>query len=78
MEYHVPVLCTESVDWLIHDANGIYVDVTFGGGGYTREILSKIDKGHVYAFDQDNDAAEKAGAITDNVIAPACSAASLS
>lgn len=54
--YHNPVLLKESVDALNINPNGIYVDVTFGGGGHSREILSRLDKGHLYAFDQDPDA----------------------
>ena len=55
--YHVPVLLKESVDGLAIQPDGIYVDVTFGGGGHTREILSRLGKkGHLYSFDQDADA----------------------
>jgi 16S rRNA (cytosine1402-N4)-methyltransferase len=55
--YHTPVLLRESVDRLINDTNGIYVDVTFGGGGHTREVLSRLDvNGKLVAFDQDQDA----------------------
>lgn len=55
--YHVPVLLKESVDGLQISPEGIYVDVTFGGGGHSREILSRLDpKGHLYGFDQDADA----------------------
>jgi 16S rRNA (cytosine1402-N4)-methyltransferase len=55
--YHVPVLLKESVDGLDIKSDGIYVDVTFGGGGHSREILSRLDKkGHLYSFDQDADA----------------------
>lgn len=55
--YHVPVLLNESVDGLDIQPNGIYVDVTFGGGGHSREILSRLGKnGHLYSFDQDADA----------------------
>lgn len=55
--YHVPVLLTESVDGLNIKCGGIYVDVTFGGGGHSREILSRIaGDGHLYSFDQDVDA----------------------
>lgn len=55
--YHVPVLLQESVDGLDIKPNGIYVDVTFGGGGHSREILSRIgENGHLYSFDQDEDA----------------------
>ena len=56
-EYHVPVLLKESVDGLQINPEGIYVDVTFGGGGHSREILSRLgSKGHLYSFDQDADA----------------------
>ena len=55
--YHVPVLLKESVDGLDIQPDGIYVDVTFGGGGHSREILSRLGKkGHLYGFDQDADA----------------------
>jgi 16S rRNA (cytosine1402-N4)-methyltransferase len=56
-EYHIPVLLTESVDGLEIKANGDYVDVTFGGGGHSREILSRLKMGRLFAFDQDEDAA---------------------
>ena len=56
-EYHKPVLLTESVDGLDIRPGGIYVDVTFGGGGHSREILSRMDPtAHLYSFDQDADA----------------------
>jgi len=55
--YHVPVLLKESVDGLNIQPSGIYVDVTFGGGGHSREILSRMDAdAHLYSFDQDADA----------------------
>ena len=55
--YHVPVLLKESVDGLHIKPNGIYVDVTFGGGGHSREILSRLGAdGHLFSFDQDADA----------------------
>ncbi len=55
--YHVPVLMKDSVDGLNISSGGIYVDVTFGGGGHSREILSRLDAdGHLYSFDQDADA----------------------
>ena len=56
--YHIPVLMRESVDGLNIHENGIYVDVTFGGGGHSREILSRLkgEKSHLYSFDQDADA----------------------
>ena len=57
MEYHNPVLLKESVDGLDIKPDGIYVDVTFGGGGHSREILSRLgSNGRLYAFDQDEDA----------------------
>ncbi len=56
-EYHIPVLLTESVDGLEIKANGDYVDVTFGGGGHSREIFSRLKTGRLFAFDQDEDAA---------------------
>lgn len=55
--YHVPVLLKESVDGLNIQPNGIYVDVTFGGGGHSREIISRLSgNAHLYGFDQDEDA----------------------
>ncbi|WP_339876127.1 16S rRNA (cytosine(1402)-N(4))-methyltransferase RsmH [uncultured Algoriphagus sp.] len=54
--YHIPVMLAECTEGLSIDPNGIYVDVTFGGGGHSREILKYLDKGHLYAFDQDVDA----------------------
>lgn len=61
MEYHNPVLLTETVDGLHIDPNGVYVDVTFGGGGHSREILKRLgDGGKLIAFDQDKDALENA------------------
>lgn len=55
--YHVPVLLKESVDGMNIRGGGIYVDVTFGGGGHSREILSRLGgTGHLYSFDQDADA----------------------
>jgi 16S rRNA (cytosine1402-N4)-methyltransferase len=57
MEYHNPVLLNESVTGLNIKPEGIYVDVTFGGGGHSREILSRLDEnGKLFAFDQDEDA----------------------
>lgn len=55
--YHVPVLLNESIDGLAIKPDGIYVDVTFGGGGHSKEILRRLGKkGHLYSFDQDLDA----------------------
>ena len=57
--YHVPVLLAESVDALNIVEGGVYVDVTFGGGGHTRHILSKMDStARLFSFDQDADAEE--------------------
>lgn len=56
-EYHNPVLLKESVDALISNESGIYVDCTFGGGGHSREILNHLDQnGKLFSFDQDVDA----------------------
>lgn len=63
--YHIPVLMKDSVDGLNIGSAGIYVDVTFGGGGHSREILSHLDAdGHLYSFDQDADAEKNI--INDN------------
>ena len=57
MEYHNPVLLNETVDGLNIKTDGVYVDVTFGGGGHSREILNRLgEKGRLFAFDQDQDA----------------------
>ncbi|MFL0353931.1 16S rRNA (cytosine(1402)-N(4))-methyltransferase RsmH [Xanthomarina sp. GH4-25] len=59
MEYHNPVLLKETVDGLNIVRDGVYVDVTFGGGGHSREILKRLgEKGRLFAFDQDADALE--------------------
>lgn len=54
--YHIPVMLQQTVDGLNIKPEGIYVDATFGGGGHAREILKRLDTGHLYGFDQDNDA----------------------
>jgi len=54
--YHNPVLLKESVDGLNIKSDGIYVDVTYGGGGHSKEILKHLTTGKLYAFDQDDDA----------------------
>ncbi len=56
MEYHNPVLLKECIEGLNINPGGIYVDVTFGGGGHSREILKHLTTGKLYAFDQDDDA----------------------
>lgn len=61
MEYHNPVLLKETVDGLNIKPDGVYVDVTFGGGGHSREIMSRLgEKGKLVAFDQDEDALRNA------------------
>lgn len=55
--YHIPALLNECIEGLNIHPEGTYVDVTFGGGGHSREILSRLnDQGHLYGFDQDADA----------------------
>jgi 16S rRNA (cytosine1402-N4)-methyltransferase len=56
MVYHIPALLNESIDGLNIRPEGIYVDVTFGGGGHSMEILKRLVKGRLIAFDQDEDA----------------------
>ena len=56
MSYHKTVLLKESIEGLDIKPEGIYVDVTFGGGGHSREILKRLKKGKLIAFDQDEDA----------------------
>lgn len=57
MAYHKPVLLSESIEGLNIKPKGIYVDLTFGGGGHSREVLNKLgNKGRLLAFDQDHDA----------------------
>jgi 16S rRNA (cytosine1402-N4)-methyltransferase len=60
MVYHVPALLDESINGLNIRPSGIYVDVTFGGGGHSREILNKLSTGRLVAFDQDEDAVKNA------------------
>ena len=57
-EYHIPVLLHAAVDGLVKNSNGIYVDVTYGGGGHSREILSRLNNGKLIGFDQDLDASQ--------------------
>ena len=64
MTYHQPVLLHQSIDGMNIHKEGIYVDVTFGGGGHSREILKRLEgKAHLYSFDQDADAEQN---IVDN------------
>lgn len=62
-DYHISVLLHECTEALQIKPNGKYVDVTFGGGGHSKEILKKLNKGVLYAFDQDKDAV---GNLIDN------------
>ena len=64
MGYHEAVLLKESIAGLRIDPDGTYVDVTFGGGGHSKSILEKLDKGTLFAFDQDTDAQKNS--IDDN------------
>ncbi len=57
MEYHQPVMLSECIEGLNIKPGGTYVDVTFGGGGHSKEILKRLTTGKLYAFDQDADAA---------------------
>ncbi|OYT17423.1 MAG: 16S rRNA (cytosine(1402)-N(4))-methyltransferase [Bacteroidetes bacterium 4572_77] len=54
--YHLPVLLNECIEGLNIDPNGVYVDVTFGGGGHSAKILAQLENGQLFAFDQDADA----------------------
>lgn len=55
--YHIPVLLNESIDGMNLHPAGIYADMTFGGGGHSKEVLRRMDKNsHLYSFDQDEDA----------------------
>lgn len=65
--YHIPVLLNESIDGLDIRPGGIYVDVTFGGGGHSREILRCLDgTGRLFSFDQDPDAEQNIGDAPEN------------
>jgi 16S rRNA (cytosine1402-N4)-methyltransferase len=55
-EYHVPVMLQACIDGLAIHPNGTYVDVTFGGGGHSKEIVNRLRSGKLYGFDQDEDA----------------------
>lgn len=58
--YHNPVMLKECIEGLNIDPQGVYTDVTFGGGGHSRAIMEHLEGGHLYAFDQDEDAAKNA------------------
>ena len=77
--YHTPVLLEESVRLLDIDPAGTYVDLTFGGGGHSRRILSALgDRGRLYAFDQDRDTRdncpEDSRSITSKATSASCGA----
>ena len=62
--YHIPVMLEECLTGLNIKPNGTYLDLTYGGGGHSKEIIKRLSQeGHLYGFDQDLDAME--GAITD-------------
>ncbi|PKV76342.1 16S rRNA (cytosine(1402)-N(4))-methyltransferase RsmH [Pontibacter ramchanderi] len=63
MEYHRPVMLQECIDALEIKPDGVYVDVTFGGGGHSKVIASKLTTGQLYSFDQDRDAEEQSKKI---------------
>ena len=62
-EYHNPVMLQECIEGLNIKPDGVYVDLTFGGGGHSKEILKHLTTGHLYSFDQDDDAAKNADKI---------------
>lgn len=67
MSYHVPVMLSECLEGLNIRPDGVYVDVTFGGGGHSRAILESLgENGHLYGFDQDADAKVNAEKITNS------------
>lgn len=63
--YHVPVMLTECLEGLHINPGGTFVDVTFGGGGHSRAILERLEKGRLIAFDQDDDAQANAPAASN-------------
>lgn len=63
--YHNPVMLSECLEGLKINPKGIYLDLTFGGGGHTRAILDQLDGGKLYSFDQDDDAVRNADGITN-------------
>ena len=58
--YHIPAMLNETIEGLQIKPSGVYVDVTFGGGGHSRAIIESMDGGHLYSFDQDKDALSNA------------------
>lgn len=67
-EYHTPVMLKECLEALDIKPSGTYVDVTFGGGGHSKEILNQLDSGKLFAFDQDDDAKANAQALKEAVV----------
>ncbi len=63
-EYHNPVMLKECLEGLSINPAGVYVDVTFGGGGHSKAILEQLTSGKLYAFDQDQDAVINSETIT--------------
>ncbi|WP_341226718.1 16S rRNA (cytosine(1402)-N(4))-methyltransferase RsmH [uncultured Arcticibacterium sp.] len=60
LDYHVPVMLPECLEGLNINPDGIYVDITFGGGGHSKAIVDKLENGKLYSFDQDEDAKKNA------------------
>ena len=58
--YHIPAMLKETIEGLAIKPNGVYVDVTFGGGGHSRAILEGLEGGRLFSFDQDIEAYENA------------------
>ena len=65
MSYHKPVMLKECLEGLLLKKDGIYVDLTFGGGGHSRAILEQLEGGKLFGFDQDDDARQEAEKIED-------------
>ncbi len=65
MSYHQPVMLQECLEGLLLKPGGVYVDLTFGGGGHSRAILERLEGGRLFGFDQDDDAREQAEKIQD-------------
>ncbi len=64
---HISVLLNESINGLNIKSNGIYLDLTLGRAGHSKEILKKLDKGYLYGFDLDNDAIKESKAVLDKI-----------
>jgi len=64
--YHIPVMLKECIEGLAIKPDGIYVDVTFGGGGHSKEILKHLTSGKLFSFDQDEDAKANAAQINES------------